>query len=103
MVSFVNIPHGNCHPLGATCYAEGVNFSVFSKNARQIDLLLFDNEDDAEPSEVYKLDPQKNRTFYYWHIFLPDINPGQLYGYFFSRISFDRGIIDGSKMECASG
>ena len=81
MVSFVNIPHGNCHPLGATCYAEGVNFSVFSKNARQIDLLLFDREDDAEPSEVYKLDRQKNRTFYYWHIFLPDINPGQLYGY----------------------
>ena len=81
MVSFVNIPHGNCHPLGATCYAEGVNFSVFSKNARHIDLLLFDNEDDAEPSEVYKLDPQKNRTFYYWHIFLPDKNQGQLYGY----------------------
>ena len=81
MVSFVNIPHGNSHPLGATCYSEGVNFSVFSKNARQIDLLLFDKEDDTEPSDVIKLDPEKNRTFYYWHIFLPGINPGQLYGY----------------------
>ncbi|MCG8309883.1 MAG: glycogen debranching protein GlgX [Cytophagales bacterium] len=81
MVSFVNIPFGNSHPLGATCYPEGVNFSIFSKNARQIDLLLFDSERDAEPSEVYKLDPQKNRTFYYWHIFLPGIKPGQLYGY----------------------
>ncbi len=81
MVSFVNIPNGNSHPLGATCYPEGVNFSIFSKNARQIDLLLFDKEDDWEPSEVIKLDPQKNRTFYYWHIFLPGIKPGQLYGY----------------------
>lgn len=81
MVSLVNIPHGSSHPLGATCYSEGVNFSIFSKNARQIDLLLFDREEDAEPSQVYELDPQQNRTFYYWHIFLPDIKPGQLYGY----------------------
>jgi len=81
MVSFVNIPHGNSHPLGATCYPEGVNFSIFSKNARQIDLLLFDNEEDDTPSEVIKLDPQKNRTFYYWHIFLPGIKHGQCYGY----------------------
>ncbi len=81
MVNFVNIPNGNSHPLGATCYPEGVNFSVFSKNTTQIDLLLFDHEEDAEPSEVYRLDPVKNRTFYYWHIFLPGIKPGQIYGY----------------------
>ena len=81
MVNFVNIPNGNSHPLGATCYPEGVNFSIFSKNARQIDLLLFDKAEDSEPAAVYKLDPQKNRTFYYWHIFLPGIQPGQLYGY----------------------
>jgi isoamylase len=81
MVSFVNIPNGNSHPLGATCYPEGVNFSIFSKNARQIDLLLFDHEDDEEPSEVIKLDADTNRTFYYWHIFLPGIQHGQFYGY----------------------
>ena len=81
MVSLVNIPHGSSHPLGATCYPQGVNFSVFSKNSRQIDLLLFDHEDDAKPSKVVQLDLKKNRTFYYWHIFLEDIKPGQLYGY----------------------
>lgn len=81
MVSLINIPDGSSHPLGATCYSHGVNFSIFSKNARQIDLLLFDHEDDVNPSRVVKLDPQKNRTFYYWHIFLTDIKPGQLYGY----------------------
>lgn len=81
MISLVNIPNGNSHPLGATCYPEGVNFSIFSKNSRQVDLLLFDCEDDAEPSKVIPLDPQKNRTFYYWHIFLSGIKSGQLYGY----------------------
>ncbi len=81
MVSKINIPYGSSDPLGATCYSEGVNFSIFSKNARQIDLLFFDNEDDATPSRVIKLDPEINRTFYYWHIFVPEIGHGQLYGY----------------------
>jgi isoamylase len=81
MVSLINIPHGTCHPLGATCYSGGVNFSIFSKNSRQMDLLFFDHEDDAEPSKVIPLDPEKNRTFYYWHIYLPGIKSGQLYGY----------------------
>ena len=77
----MNIPDGSSYPLGATCYPEGVNFCIFSKNARRIDLLLFDKEEDAEPAQVFKLDPTKNRTFYYWHIFLPGITDGQLYGY----------------------
>ncbi len=81
MVSQINVPYGSSSPLGASCYPEGVNFSIFSKNARQIDLLLFDNQDDIEPSRVIKLDPETNRTFYYWHVFVPDIGEGQLYGY----------------------
>lgn len=81
MVSHVNIPLGTSYPLGATCYPEGVNFCIFSKNARQVDLLFFENEEDAIPSEVIHLDPQLNRTFYYWHVFVPGLKPGQLYGY----------------------
>ncbi len=81
MVSFVNIPHGKSHPLGATYYPEGVNFSIFSKHATRVDLLLFDHEDDATPSSVISMDPDKNRTFYYWHTFIPNLKPGQLYGY----------------------
>jgi glycogen operon protein len=81
MVNHVNIPLGTSYPIGATCYPEGVNFCIFSKNARQIDLLFFSNEADAEPSEVIHLDPNLNRTFYYWHIFVPGVQPGQLYGY----------------------
>jgi glycogen operon protein len=81
MVSQIKVPFGNSYPLGATCYPEGVNFCIFSKNARQIDLLFFNSEDDGEPSKVIKLDPSINRTFYYWHVFVPGIEAGQLYGY----------------------
>ena len=46
-----------------------------------MELLLFDREDDAQPSRVVPLDPAANRTYHYWHAFVPGIRPGQLYGY----------------------
>jgi glycogen operon protein len=44
-------------------------------------LVLFDYADDGVASRVVTLDPERNRTSHYWHIFLPGIKPGQLYGY----------------------
>ena len=72
---------GRSFPLGATAYPEGVNFCVFSKNATAIDLLLFDAPESAEPSFTLSLLPDENRSFHYWHIFVPDLKPGQLYAY----------------------
>ncbi len=72
---------GKSFPLGATVYPDGVNFSVFSKNSTAMELLLFDDVDHAKPDRVIPLDPRLNRTFYYWHIFVPGLRPGQLYGY----------------------
>jgi len=72
---------GRSCPLGATLYPEGVNFSVFSKDAKTVELLLFDRVDDSNPSRVISLDPQKNRTYHYWHVLIPAIKPGQIYGY----------------------
>ncbi len=71
---------GRSFPLGATVQRGGVNFSVFSKNCRKLELLLFDELSD-KPAEIILLDPVRNKTFYYWHAFVPDILPGQLYGY----------------------
>jgi glycogen operon protein len=62
-------------------YPEGVNFSVYSKNAAGVELLLFDRADDARPSRVIPLDPGKNRTYFYWHVFVPALPTGQIYGY----------------------
>jgi isoamylase len=44
-------------------------------------LLLFDHEDDALPSRVIELDAASSRARSYWHVFVPGIKAGQLYGY----------------------
>jgi isoamylase len=71
---------GRSAPLGASVEQSGVNFSVYSRDATRIDLLLFDSED-SPPSRVIPLDPSANRTYHYWHVFVPGLQPGQLYGY----------------------
>src|SRR5262249_27160397 len=75
------ITAGNSFPLGATVHRGGVNFSLFSKYSTQVELLLFANENDAKPDRVIPLDPKKHRTYHYWHVFVPDLEPGQLYGF----------------------
>lgn len=72
---------GRPYPLGATVYPSGVNFSIFSRNASKMDLLLFDREDDKVPSRVIRIDSTANRTYHYWHVFVPHIKAGQIYGY----------------------
>ena len=72
---------GNSSPLGATVVNGGVNFSLYSREARGMELLLFDRPDDAKPARVIALDPSSNRTYHYWHLFVPGARPGQIYGY----------------------
>src|SRR5262245_61367918 len=72
---------GNSFPLGATPSVAGVNFSVYSKNATGVELLFFDRADDPTPCRKFVLDPRKNKTYHYWHILVPKIKPGQIYGY----------------------
>jgi len=79
--SVINRTRGSSFPLGATVADGGVNFSVFSKNADAVELLLFENAGDARPSRSIMLDPRKNRTYHYWHVHVPDIGQGQIYGY----------------------
>ena len=61
---------GRSFPLGATLSAEGANFSVYSKHATGIELLLFDCVDDDRPKRVISIDPATNRTYHYWHVFV---------------------------------
>jgi isoamylase len=68
---------GASAPLGATVLPGGVNFSVFSKHAVLLELLLFDNENAAQPASIIPLD----RTYDYWHVFVPGLGPGQVYAY----------------------
>lgn len=77
----MSILPGKSFPLGATVRPDGVNFVVFSKNCTRIELLLFDDANDSQPTHVLEFDPDINRTFYYWHMFVPHLQAGQLYGY----------------------
>jgi isoamylase len=72
---------GSSAPLGATVRDGGVNFSLFSKDAAGIDLLLFDDADASRPTRVIPLDLRAHRTSNYWHVFAPGLGPGQIYGY----------------------
>jgi isoamylase len=69
------------YPLGASVVPDGVNFSIYSRSATGVDLLLFDQANAPEPARTIRLDPHLNKTYYYWHILVEGLEPGQLYGY----------------------
>ena len=72
---------GQSAPIGATVYPAGVNFSLYSRDATGVELLFFDHEDDSRPSRIVPVDPIANRTYHYWHTFVPGIRAGQIYAY----------------------
>jgi isoamylase len=72
---------GRSSPLGATLADSGVNFSLFSRSATGVELLFFDQEDQGQPERVICLDPVTNHTYHYWHVFVPGVEAGQIYGY----------------------
>ncbi len=66
---------GAPYPLGATWDGSGVNFAIFSENAEAVDLCLF--EADGGEQRVRLVE----QTDLVWHCYLPDVRPGQRYGY----------------------
>ena len=69
---------GSPYPLGATWDGEGVNFALFSENATAVELCLFDRPDD--PQETHRIRIEECTDFV-WHVYLPEVRPGQHYGY----------------------
>ena len=72
---------GQSYPLGATLKPGGANFSIFSRSATSIELLLFDRVDDSRPSRIIPVNPLVNRTYHYWYVFVPGVEAGQLYAF----------------------
>jgi isoamylase len=72
---------GSPFPLGSRPDARGVNFSVYSRHALRVELLLYASADAGEPSRVVELDRHHHRTWDYWHVFVPGLAPGQIYAW----------------------
>lgn len=66
---------GQSYPLGATWDGKGTNFALFSENATGVDLCLFDDQDRETRISL------KENNHFVWHGYLPDVGPGQRYGY----------------------
>ena len=65
-------------PLGATWDGEGTNFAIFSEHGTRVDLCLFAHPEEGIESDRIEL---PERTEHVWHGYLPDVRPGQAYGY----------------------
>ncbi len=63
--------------LGATWDGAGTNFALFSANAEKVELCLFNETGRREIARI----PLPEYTHQVWHGYLPDVRPGQLYGY----------------------
>jgi glycogen operon protein len=75
-----DLPEGSSSPLGATPSQEGVNFSLFSRHASAVELLLFDHVDDDRPARAIRIDPTTNRTYHYWHVLVPGLKSETTHG-----------------------
>jgi glycogen operon protein len=79
----VNYVHesGKPLPMGATITGRGVNFSLFSRYAEEVSLVLFDNADKDSPYQEIKFDPKKNRSGDIWHCHVNGLGSGACYLY----------------------
>lgn len=74
----INTFPGIPYPLGATWDGHGVNFALYAENATGVELCLFDEKMGETQSAIIRM---TERTHQLYHVYLPDIKPGQLYGY----------------------
>jgi isoamylase len=77
-IEFSTLRPGQPHPLGATWDGQGVNFAVYSKHATRVELCLFDVANGAFETARITMPEQTQDT---WHVYIPHLTPGQLYGY----------------------
>jgi isoamylase len=75
IVPVSNIRPGRPFPQGATWDGQGTNFSLWSEHAERVELCLFDDQGQEQRIDI------RDRTAFQWHVYLPEVGPGQRYGY----------------------
>lgn len=74
----ITVQPGSPFPLGATWDGRGVNFALYAENATGVELSLFNSIEDKTESSRIRIE---ERTHHVWHVYVPGLKPGQLYGY----------------------
>jgi isoamylase len=69
---------GKPFPLGATWDGEGINFALFADKAHRVELCLFDSTESTIESDKIEIIERSHQV---WHVYVPELLPGQLYGY----------------------
>ncbi|MFD0998588.1 glycogen debranching protein GlgX [Ohtaekwangia kribbensis] len=69
---------GSPYPLGATWDGSGVNFALYADKATGVELCLFKSTTDEKEFVKLKMNERSHQV---WHIYIPGLKPGQLYGY----------------------
>ena len=75
---------GSPLPYGATVLRGGVNFSIYSRHATAVTLVLYAPGED-EPLVEFPFDPHLNRTGDVWHAFLQGLDAGIHYAFRMER------------------
>lgn len=70
---------GSPYPVGSRLKNDGVNFSIFSRHATNVELLLYESADSLEPMQVIPLKSRVNKTFYSWHVHIHELPAGTWY------------------------
>ena len=69
----IKVHNGMPLGMGAVITPQGVNFSIYSRDATKVSLVLFNSENDEKPSAVIDFDSHANRTGDIWHILIEGI------------------------------
>ncbi|MFM8333673.1 MAG: alpha-amylase family glycosyl hydrolase, partial [Candidatus Methylumidiphilus sp.] len=72
---------GSPIPHGVFFLQDGINFTLFSRNARRVALLLFDSPTDSQPSQTIELDAKHHRSGDIWHVCVQGAQQGQAYAF----------------------
>jgi len=70
------ISPGTAYPIGTRLKRGGVNFSIFSRHATEVELFLYDSSTSLEPFQVIPLTAKVHKTFYSWHVHVHDLPAG---------------------------
>jgi len=72
---------GTRYPCGASPVADGINFSIYSRHATHVELLLFEGAETPQPFQVIPLEARIHRTFFFWSVQVVDLPVGTHYAW----------------------